>query len=400
MKTKHQSNNRSSLGILIGAAFIMATAAVGPGFLTQTSHYTDVLKGSFGFVIIVVCLLAMIVQLNTWRLVCASGLHGQEIAGRIHPILGHILSAAIGFGGIIFTIGNIGGGALGFNALTGGPSFIGGIITGAIAIMIFLLKNAMTAMDNVSKLIGLATIILIFVIILIIDPPVGTALKDTFMPSAALPSMFIGIHTILGGTVGGYTSFSGAHRLLDAGMSGSKFIKRVTQSSILGILLITLVRVLLFLAVFGVVCYSSSAILDSANPAADAFQLALGKIGYRIFGLILFSVSLMPSIACPYTTVSFLTSIHPLIKSNQKRITVGFIIACTIISCIIGRPAYLLLLAGVVNGFIIPLILVICLIASRRKDIVGEEYHHPKWLFICTIITAIITAFLAIMAVL
>lgn len=400
MKPQNSSNSKSSFGILIGAAFIMATAAVGPGFLTQTSHYTDILKGSFGFVILAVCLLALIVQLNTWRLVCASGLHGQEIAGKIHPALGHLLSVVIGFGGVIFTIGNIGGGALGFNALTGGPSVIGGIITGAIAVAIFLLKNAMLAMDNISKLIGLATIILIFLIILIIDPPVGTALKDTIMPSAALPSMCIGIHTILGGTVGGYTSFSGAHRLLDAGMSGNNFIKRVTQSSILGILLITLVRVLLFLAVFGVVYASSAAVLDASNPAADAFHLALGKTGYRIFGLILFSVSIMPSIACPYTAVSFLTSLHPLLKENQKKITVGFIIACTIISCIIGRPAYLLLLAGVVNGFIIPFILVICLIASKRKDIVGEDYHHPTWLFVCTIITAIITASLAIMAVL
>lgn len=400
MKNKKNKTQKSSVGVLISAAFIMATAAVGPGFLTQTSHYTDLLKGSFGFVILIVCLLAIIVQLNTWRLVCASGLYGQEIADKIHPILGYILSMAISFGGIIFTIGNIGGGALGFNTLTGGPSIIGGIITGIIAITIFLLKNAMLAMDKISKLIGLATIIIIFVIILIINPPAGTALKETFLPSAALPTMFLGVHTILGGTVGGYTTFSGAHRLLDAGISGNKFVKKITRSAILGVLLTTLVRILLFFAVFGIVCTSAEAILDTSNPAADAFSLALGTIGYRIFGLILFSVSIMPSIACPYTTVTFLTSLHPTIKNNQKKITVGFIITCTIISCIIGRPAYLLLLAGVVNGFVIPFVLVICLIACKRKDIVGEEYHHPTWLFITTIIAAVLTTAFAIMAIL
>ena len=35
---------------ILGAAFLMATSAIGPGFLTQTSLFTEQLLTSFGFV--------------------------------------------------------------------------------------------------------------------------------------------------------------------------------------------------------------------------------------------------------------------------------------------------------------------------------------------------------------
>ena len=32
--------NKKSAGVLLGAAFLMATSAIGPGFLTQTGQFT------------------------------------------------------------------------------------------------------------------------------------------------------------------------------------------------------------------------------------------------------------------------------------------------------------------------------------------------------------------------
>lgn len=48
------SNNRNAL---LGAAFLMATSAIGPGFLTQTATFTQTLAASFGFVILLSILL-------------------------------------------------------------------------------------------------------------------------------------------------------------------------------------------------------------------------------------------------------------------------------------------------------------------------------------------------------
>ena len=67
-----KENNKKSASALIGAAFLMATSAIGPGFLTQTGKFTDSLHGSFGFVILISVILAAIVQLNVFFLHCIS----------------------------------------------------------------------------------------------------------------------------------------------------------------------------------------------------------------------------------------------------------------------------------------------------------------------------------------
>lgn len=387
MKTK----SNISPGALLGAAFIMATSAIGPGFLTQTAHYTDLLKGSFGFVILISTLLSLAIQVNVWQVVCISGLHGQDIANRIFPGLGILLSLLILGGGIVFTIGNIGGGALGLQTLLGIPQIAGSLLTGLLAISIFLMKNALKAMDTLSKILALSTIFIIFLIILIVKPPFCVALKETLLPTAPAADLENGIRTLLGGTVGGYISFAGAHRLLDAAVTGKEHQKEITSSSITGILIAALVRVLLFLAVLGVVNVSSGLVLDTANPAADAFYLGVGTLGYRLFGIVLLSASVTATIGCSYTTISFVKTLHPWISSHEKVITCSFIGICTLFMCLIGRPAYLLILAGTLNSLIIPLVLMICLIASRRSAIMGKDYKHPLWMTVCGGIAVCVT---------
>ena len=58
---------------VLGAAFLMATSAIGPGFLTQTATFTNTLLASFGFVILLSILLDIGAQLNIWRIVVVSG---------------------------------------------------------------------------------------------------------------------------------------------------------------------------------------------------------------------------------------------------------------------------------------------------------------------------------------
>ena len=62
---------------------------------------------------------------------------------------------------------------------------------------------------------------------------------------------------------------------------------------------------------------------------------------------------------------------------------------------LIGQPATLLVLAGALNGLILPITLGVCLVASKKKTIMGEDYHHPTWLLILGIIVVIISAYLA-----
>lgn len=394
-----KNTNKKSASALIGAAFLMATSAIGPGFLTQTGQFTGNLKGSFGFVILVSVILAAIVQLNVWRVLCVSGMRGQDVANKVLPGLGYVIAFLVVAGGLVFNIGNVGGGALGFSSLLGIPTTYGCFLAGAIAICVFLYKNALDAMDTLTKILGGIMIVVIFVVILIVKPPVGMAVKETFVPTAPMDSIFPAILTLLGGTVGGYITFAGAHRLIDAGITKEENLKEINKSSVMGIGIATIVRILLFLAILGVVvetATSPATTLDASNPAADAFLQGAGQIGYRFFGLVLLCAAVTSIIGCAYTSVSFLKTFSKTIANNEKWFIVGFIALSTVVMALIGQPATLLVLAGALNGLILPITLGVCLIASQKKSIMGENYKHPIVLLILGIIVVVISAYLGI----
>ena len=388
------SDKKKNGGALLGAAFLMATSAIGPGFLTQTSKFTSDFQASFGFVILISILLAAVAQMNIWRVLCVTGLRGQEVANKVLPGLGYLVAFMVVLGGLVFNIGNVGGGALGFNTLLGIPTKVGYVLAGVLAILVFLSRNAKGAMDTLTKILGAIMIVVIFIVIVVVKPPVGSAIKNTFVPDAGVQALVPAIITLLGGTVGGYITFAGAHRLIDAGITGEKNLKEINKSSVMGIGIATIVRIFLFLAVLGVVVKGVA--LDSANPAADAFRKGAGEIGYRFAGLVLLCAAITSIIGAAYTSVSFLKTFHPAIEKHENGVIIGCIAASTLIMLILGNPATLLVVAGALNGLILPITLGICLIASKKKTIMGENYHHPTWLLVLGIIVVIISAYLGI----
>ncbi len=388
------NDKKKNSGALIGAAFLMATSAIGPGFLTQTATFTGSLKASFAFVILISVLLAAFAQINVWRVLCVSGLRGQDVANKVLPGLGYVVAFLIILGGLVFNIGNVGGGALGFNTFLGIPTRFGYLLAGALAILIFVFKNAKGIMDNVAKALGGIMIFLILIVIFVVKPPVGDALVSMVHPTAPIGTLTPAILTLLGGTVGGYITFAGAHRLIDAGITGEEHLKEIQKSSVMGILIAAVVRVLLFLAVLGVVVKGVT--LDAKNPAADAFLQGAGQIGYRFAGLVLLCAALTSIIGCAYTSVSFLKTFSKGIADHENGWIIGFIAVSTLIMFLMGSPAKLLVLAGALNGLILPISLGICLIAAKRKDIMGEDYRHPDWLLILGIIVVIIAAYVGV----
>ena len=166
----------------------------------------------------------------------------------------------------------------------------------------------------------------------------------------------------------------------------------------MGVSVSGIMRILLFLAVLGVVTANPDVTLDASNPAADAFRLGAGVIGYKIFGLVLFFAATTSVIGAAYTSVSFLKTLHPFIMKNEKWFVIGFITASTLIMAILGKPAALLVLAGALNGLILPLTLLTILLASRNKKIVGEDYKHPMILIVLGVCVVLLTGFSGIKA--
>ena len=373
-----------------GAAFLMATSAIGPGFLTQTAKFTADLSTSFGFAILISLLLDIGAQVNIWRIIAVSNARAQDIANKVLPGLGLGLAALIAFGGLIFNIGNIGGCGLGLHALANINNSTGAVISCFAALGIFWYKDAGRLMDTFTKVLGLLMIALTIYIAFVSRPPVAEALYRTVWPEKI---DMLRIITLVGGTVGGYISFAGAHRLLDAGISGKASLPEVTRSSVTGIIITTIMRFVLFLAALGIVWHGG--ILNNNNPAASVFQIAAGDLGYKFFGFVMWCASITSVVGASYTSVSFFKTLDPSIEKNQRIIISLFIIASTLIFIAAGNPVTLLIVAGGLNGLILPVALAVILIASKKTEIIGT-YSHPLWLQIVGWIIVIVMVYMGV----
>ncbi len=375
---------------VIAAAFLMATSAIGPGFLTQTAVFTNTLLASFGFVILISIVLDIGAQMNIWKILGASGMRAQELANKVIPGAGYFLTLLIVVGGLAFNTGNLAGAGLGLNVLTGWDTNTGAIISAGLAILIFVNKQSLKWMDIFAKVLGLVMIVLTLYVVFVAAPPLGEAVKKTFVPDKI---DFLAIITLVGGTVGGYISFAGAHRLIDAGLTGPEHTKEVSNSAVSVILIASVMRVLLFLAALGVVSKGLS--LDSSNPAASVFQLAAGNLGYMIFGIVMWSAAITSVVGSAYTSISFFRSFHQVFEKNEKPMLVGFVLIALFVFITIGKPVKTLVIVGALNGFILPISLGLILLAASNKKIIGE-YKHPLFLKIFGLVVVLATLFLSV----
>jgi Mn2+/Fe2+ NRAMP family transporter len=97
-------------------------------------------------------------------------------------------------------------------------------------------------------------------------------------------------------------------------------------------------------------------------------------------------------VGAAYTSVSFLKTLFKPVEKYEKFFIVGFILVSTAIMMILGGAAKLLILAGSLNGLILPISLCLILCGSFRKDVV-KDYKHSRVLTVLGFIMVIGTAY-------
>lgn len=378
--------------LLLGSVFLMATSAIGPAFLTQTAVFTAQFASSFAFAILLSILIDIGAQINIWRVLVVTGKRGQEVANEIFNGLGTFISILIAIGGLAFNIGNIAGAGLGLNAIFGLDVKIGAAITAVLSIAIFISKSGQKIMDVVTMFLGVLMIIVVAFVMFKANPPYAEAAKHLVMPEQPL-ALVLPIITLVGGTVGGYITFAGAHRILDSGIKGKDYLPFVNKAAISGILTTGVLRTLLFLAVLGVLV--TGVTLNADNPPASVFEHVLGPIGRNIFGIVLFAAAMSSVIGSAYTSATFLKTLHKSVYNKTNIIVISFIVVSTLVFLFLGKPVTLLIVAGALNGLILPITLGTILIASKRKSIVGD-YKHPTWMLWFGIVAVVVTIVIGI----
>ncbi|PHJ40097.1 NRAMP family divalent metal transporter [Vibrio sp. PID17_43] len=380
------SENSWQKKAILSVAFLMATTSVGPGFLTQTAVFTNIYKIDMAFPVFASMFITFGIVMNLWRIVGVSGMRIQDIANKVAPGMGYAVGILLAFGAVAFNFGNVSGSALGINVLTGVDTTWGAMFTGVVGCLLFVVHNASKRMDQMARYLGLFMIILIAYVAMTSLPPMGETLSAAVMPTD-IGSLLLPTLTIVGGAVGGY--YTGAQRLVDIGLQGKENIPAIKTAAWAGISIAIVIRILLFLAVFGVI--ATGATLDSSNPAADAFRQGAGDVGYFIFGLVLFVASITSVVGNSYMAISLIKTLFPIVARNEKAWCVGFIIITSLGTVIMDMPILLLMLAGLVNSIILPIVLGMVLVATRRKDIVGD-YKHPAYLMLTGIVIVMVMA--------
>ena len=386
------SMKASTRSTLFGAMFLMATSAIGPGFITQTTTFTVQLGAAFAFAIAISILLDIALQLNVWRVIGVSGRRAQELGNLVLPGLGWLMAALLLVGGLVFNVGNVSGAGLGTDAMFGLSPRIGGAVSAAIAIGIFVSKRAGVAIDRIVVVLGALMIALTAYIAITSGPPVGRALRNVVLPEQV---SFLAITTLIGGTIGGYIVYAGAHRLLDSGVQGPEHVRDITRASVTGVVITGVMRVVLFLAILGVV--AGGAALDPQSQAASAFQAAAGQVGLHVFGIVLWAASITSVIGASYTTVTFVTSRTRTSDRTRTLLVAGFIVFTTAVYLLIGTaPVTLLVFAGAFNGLLLPVgIGVMLWVAWRRTDLLNG-YSYPRWLLGIGALAWLLTVYLAV----
>lgn len=377
---------------LIGAIFLMATSAIGPGFITQTTSFTVKMGSAFAFAIVISILVDIALQLNVWRVLGVTGRRAQELGNLVFPGLGWLMAALVLIGGFVFNVGNVSGAGLGTDAMFGLSPRWGGAISAVIAIGIFLSKRAGLAMDRIVILLGGLMIVLTGYVAITSGPPVGRALRNVVLPENV---SFLATTTLIGGTIGGYIVYAGAHRLLDSNITGVENVRAITRTSVTGVVVTGVMRIILFLAILGVVVQGAK--LDPASQAASAFQHAAGQVGLHIFGVVLWAASITSVIGASYTSVSFITTRTGTRERTRTMLVVGFIVITTAIYLSIGTaPVTLLIFAGAFNGLLLPVgIGIVLWVAWRRADLL-HGYVYPRWLLGIGTVAWLLTIYLAL----
>ncbi|GAA1632881.1 NRAMP family divalent metal transporter [Brevibacterium sp. W7.2] len=390
-----------SRSAIVGAIFLMATSAIGPGFITQTATFTAQMGAAFAFAILVSILIDIAIQLNIWRMITSSGKRAAQLASSAVPGSGIVLSILIVVGGLAFNIGNIAGGGLGLNALLGIDPKLGGLLTGVLAIGIFLFKRAGKVVDAVVLVLGVGMIVLTVIVAIVSQPPVGEALRQSVLPDSI---NFATVTTIVGGTVGGYITYSGAHRYLDSGKTGPENAPSVMRSALSGIVVTGIMRYVLFLAILGVV--ASGVVLDIesqvANPAGQAFAAVLGDAGIRIFGAIFWAAALSSVIGAAYTSATFLSAFSKRLGGGWplQLATVAFIVVSLVVYLIVGTaPATLLVFVGGFNGLILPIGLTIFMYIGWFRPQLLRTDSYPKWLLVIGTAATLLTWYMAVQSI-
>ncbi|ACB84727.1 Nramp family divalent metal transporter [Natranaerobius thermophilus] len=367
----------------IGPGALVAAAFIGPGTVTTAT----VTGAEYGYTLLwalVFSIFATIVlQEMSMRVGIVSKMElGEALRNEFeNPIIKWfsiiLVVVAIGVGAAAFETGNILGGALGVETLTGIHVNIVGPVIGIIAAFI-LWSGSYKIVEKF--LIGLVIVMSMAFIItaLVVSPNMGEVLSGMFVPEIPEGGLAFAIG-LIGTTVVPYNLFLHASAVQER-WTDPKDLPQARFDTFFSIILggiITLAIIVTASATF----YGTGVVPEDGAAMAEQLSPLLGAWAKWFFAIGLFGAGLSSAVTAPlagaYATAGALGWRRDL-KGRNFRIVLMIILAIGVVGSGMGYdPVTVILIAQIANGIMLPIAAFFLIWISNNKKRLGAWTNGP-----------------------
>ena len=379
-----------------GPGFLVAAAFIGPGTVT-----TCTLAGAnFGFALIFSLLFAvlttLILQEMTGRLSLASGKDlGQSL--REYPqhrwtqILFILITlSSITIGCAAYEAGNIIGGSLGLEMITGVPQKIWVVFISLAAVFLLgqqkyrLVERFLIVLVFLMSISFLATAI-------IMRPDMGAIFRG-FIPSFPENSLFL-VLALVGTTVVPYNLFLHSSAVKEK-WSSTERLKDVRKDLVLSISLGGLISISIVIT-SAMAFFAKGIAIESGAQMASQLEPLYGSVAKALFGIGFFAAGISSAVTAPYAA-AFASSGVLGWKEGQKSkrfhaVWLGVILVGLAVSLFNFSPIVVIVFAQVTNGLVLPVASIFLLIVLNSRRILGDAVNTWKQNFLGGAIVAVVS---------
>ncbi|MEE0489487.1 Nramp family divalent metal transporter [Methanosphaera stadtmanae] len=333
---------------------------------------------------------------------------GKGLASLIREKVGVKITIFIMIGLLIANMGNTlaeFSGIVVSSEIFGIPSYIS-VILAAIIIWLLVIKGNY---KNVEKIFIIFSLVYIsYIVAGLMAHPDWSLVASSVVPKVQLDTPYITMVVgLIGTTIAPWMQFYLQSSVVEKGVSKDE-LKYSRAESILGPIFTGVVALFILIACAATIHVVGTPVSDVKDIATALIPVA-GEYAGILFGLGFLNASLFSAIILPLSTayyvcesLGFETGISKSFKEAPMfhGLYAGMIFVCAIIILIPNIPLMqILLFSQVLNGILLPFILVLMLMIINDKRIMGE-YVNSKWYnMVAWIITVIITILVIILVI-
>lgn len=367
----------------MGPAAIVTAAFIGPGTITTAS----IAGAKFGYSLIWAMVFSVFATIVLQEMSARLGIVTRKGLGTAlreqfsNPVAKYgsifLVVSAIGIGCAAYETGNILGGAMGLEAISGISMNVWGPLMGIGGYFLLRTGNYKFVEKFLIGLVVLMSATFITTAI-VVSPDWGEILKGMVIPSVPKGSVFL-IMALVGTTVVPYNLFlhSSAVQERWEDASGLKESRSdIFLSIILGGLISIAVVITASAAFFG-----TNIAINNAGDMAKSVEPLLGSWAKYFFAFGLFSAGLSSTITAPlaaaYATAGAMGWEADLKDKKFKAVWTTVLLIGIVFSAVGLKPLSAIIFAQAANGILLPIIAIFLLYAMNNKKRLGKYVNTP-----------------------